>query len=83
MAEALDVKGTLAKLGDGRLVYVGRCADKPATSFIAFRNAEGVDTNFQLSDEARDVLLMLLSQPVGSERFPFKREWRVVTDHKP
>lgn len=54
------VTGSQIDLSDGRHVFYAR---RDKEHFLRFKNAEGVETKFKLSEEAKEALLQLLVEP--------------------
>lgn len=74
--------GRLVPFNDGRMVFLSK---KPDRVYIAFKNKDGQDTKFCLSQEAYAALIAMENDPdVGTpERsFPLgdgKPKWRLVS----
>ncbi len=84
------VLGDIQHLDGGRLVFLGTHQDEPGTWYVGFRNREGHDTRFRLSDEAMQVLIKFVAsyQPTAPRPFPEKmrevpaRRWVEVERNK-
>lgn len=74
------VLGRKVELSDGRLVYLGKSEEAPGVNCIGFRNAEGEDLLFTLSDEALNALIDLAGNRVDGplEDFPHKNVWQHI-----
>lgn len=77
--------GRLISLSGGRLVFAGKCEGHSDITFIAFRNAEGHENFFALTNEALAALVKIQTQPdkCGPEStFPVSggsvRLWKVA-----
>jgi hypothetical protein len=65
------ITGRRIDLGEGRVVFVGRCDSDPGTVFVGFRNVAGDDTKIKLSSEAFDALRTLVLDPAAGIDGPF------------
>lgn len=79
--------GRLIRLSEGRLVFVGAGLREPDTFRFGFRNSDGDDLTFKLSQEAALALRSLLMDPSAGERvtdFPHQKKtlgkWVVVNE---
>lgn len=84
-AENDKVRGSLAKLSDGRVVFIGEREGNKDDWFIGFRNSAGDDTKLRLSKEAMSMLMQLYKQhPKGDDVWPLqiKTAWQVVVKDK-
>lgn len=60
------ISGHQIDLSDGRHVFY---AQKDGEHFFRFKNSEGAETKFKLSDEATDALIDLLTGPKEVSRW--------------
>ena len=85
---APTVTGRRISLSEGRSVFLGRSEQEPDLHFIAFRNAEGVDTRLKISEEAMTALITLINWRKDRPTDPLlaKRVWALfdtVTSEDP
>lgn len=79
--ENRQIRGHVASMGDGRVVFIGEHPKLPDAWCIAFRNLEGDITRLKLSKDAMAVLVQLYNRPrKGDDIFPLhiKTQWQVV-----
>ena len=72
------ISGHQIELSDGRHVFY---AEHEGEHFFRFRNAEGVETKFKLSPDAKDALLQLLTEPAEMSRWVMNlksRGWQQI-----
>ncbi len=78
------VLGDLHHLEGGRLVFLGTRSNEPGTWYVGFRNSEGDETKFKLSEEAMQALIELVASYPSTDPQPFpfrsriKFTWREV-----
>lgn len=74
-----QIRGHLAHLSEGRLVFIGEHPDANNCWCIAFRNEAGDDTRIKLSKEAMAILVQLYNRkPNGMDVFPLRIRMPVV-----
>lgn len=81
----MGILGRSIQLSEGRIVFVGTDMEAPGMNYLAFRNANGDDNKFVLSDEAVAALKELLSDPLAGmplKDFPHKMVWKCVVNYE-
>ena len=81
LEEHVKIKGHLAQLSDNRLVFLARKEGDYNTWFLAFKNDEGGEMAFKLSNDAMDTLVRLYNKPMnGTDIFPLQLKVQITEE---